>query len=54
MFARVRDFFRRFFNDPLGTAVEAGLYLVFLAVGVWILVFFAKMAWTFIKQAIDN
>ena len=43
MFRKVREFLRRFLEDPVGTAIEAGVWLVLLAVGIWVLALLGKM-----------
>ncbi len=44
MWPQVQDKLREFVTDPIGTAVEWGVYLIMLAVGVAILVWMAKAA----------
>ena len=49
---RVREFVGRFLKDPLGTAIEAAIYLIFLGVGLWILIWAGKWIVRMIADAL--
>ena len=48
---RIQQWFREFFDDPLGKAIEAAVYLILLAVGLSILIYVGKWAFEMVRNA---
>jgi|GEM_PF-6230637 len=52
MMQQIREWFRRFFSDPIGTAVESWVYLVLLGVGLTLLIAAGKTVFQMIRDAV--
>lgn len=52
MFERVRQALRKFAHDPLSACIELAVYLFLLALGVYILIIFARVAWGMVRGAL--
>lgn len=49
MLRQIREKFRTFFDDPLGTATEWAVYLILLAVGIALVVWAVQLAFGILR-----
>jgi hypothetical protein len=48
---RIKDWFGKLLDDPFGTLVESAVWIFMLAMGVFLVVLFARMGWEMIQGA---
>ena len=48
---RIKTWFGNLVNDPISTLVESAVWLLMLAIGLSLLVMFARMGWEMIRSA---
>ena len=48
---RLKTWFSNLIADPIGTLVQSAVWLFMLAIGIFILVLFARMGWDMIRGA---
>lgn len=48
---RVREWFGKLVEDPIGTLMESAVWLFMLAIGLSIFVLFARMGWDMVRGA---
>jgi hypothetical protein len=48
---RVKEWLGKLVEDPIGTLVESAVWIFMLAIGLSLVVLFAKMGWDTIREA---
>jgi len=48
---RLKDWFHKLLDDPISTLMESAVWLFGLAIGIWLVVLFARMGWNMIQSA---
>jgi hypothetical protein len=48
---RLKDWLHRLFDDPISTLMESAVWIFGLAIGIWLVVLFARMGWNMIHDA---
>jgi hypothetical protein len=48
---RFKEWFSNLVEDPIGTLVESAVWLFMLAIGLSLLVMFARMGWNMVRNA---